>query len=97
MTGARQIDQRSKHRRLKLRPTAWTDKQRIRAAFEQVFERFQRSLIVVSYRSDGIPSTEELVTLLERYKPTVRVEHYGQYKYVLSTNGESQEMLLIGA
>ena len=93
----RHIDQRSKHRRLKLRPTVWTDKQRIRAAFEQVFERFQHSLIVVSYRSDGIPSTEELAALLQRYKSTVRVEHYGQYQYVLSTNGESQEVLLIGA
>ncbi|MBI5567460.1 MAG: DNA adenine methylase [Chloroflexi bacterium] len=90
------IDQRSKHRRLKLRPTAWTDKRRIHMAFEQVFERFQHSMIVVSYRSDGIPSADELAALLQRYKSTVRIEHYGQYKYALSTNAESQEILLIG-
>lgn len=92
----RQIDHRSKHRRLKLRPNRWTDKNQIYAAFEQLFARFQHSVLVVSYRSDGLPSAEELTALLKRYKPTVRVGRYGQYKYVLSTNGESQEILLVG-
>ena len=90
------IDHRSKHRRLKLRPNQWTNKHQIYAAFEQLFARFQSGILVVSYRSDGIPSEPELVTLLKHYKSTVRVERYGQYKYVLSTNAESQEILLIG-
>lgn len=90
------IDFRSKHRRLKRRKSAWTDRGRIYLAFEALFERFHNSMIVVSYRSDGIPSESELVYLLERYKKQVRVEHYGQYKYVLSKNDKSGEMLLIG-
>ena len=90
------IDPRSKHRRLKRRPSAWTDKRRIASAFEQAFQRFQSSTIVVSYRSDGIPSESDLIALLQKYKRRVRVEHYGQYKYVLSTNSESKEILLIG-
>jgi hypothetical protein len=40
---------------------------------------------VVSYRSDGIPSIEELIKLLERY--TVREVRYEDYKYVLSSFG----------
>jgi len=52
--------------------------------------------MVVSYRSDGIPSESDLVSLLRRYKRNLRIEHFGQYKYVLSTNSESEEFLLIG-
>ena len=90
------IDYQSKHRRLKPRPSEWTDKNRIHAAFDRLFERYQDSIIVVSYRSDGIPTEAELVSLLKQYKRNVRVEHAGKYKYVLSTNSESGELLLIG-
>ncbi len=90
------IDRRSKHRRLKPQPSEWTDKQRIYTAFDRLFCRYRKSILVVSYRSDGIPSEPELVSLLEQYKRYVRAEHYGQYKYVLSTNSESKEILLIG-
>lgn len=89
------IDRKSKHRRLKLQPSEWTDKTRIHAAFDRLFRRYEESILVVSYRSDGIPSEPELVSLLRRYKRNVRVEHFG-YKYVLSTNSESKELLLIG-
>ncbi len=90
------IDRRSKHRRLEPRPSEWADKNHIRTAFDRLFRRYQDSIIVVSYRSDGIPSESELVFLLKQYKRNVRVEHFGQYKYVLSTNSESGEILLIG-
>ncbi len=92
---AQHIDTRTKHRRLKRQAAAWTDKRRIRKAFEQIVQRFQNSILVISYRSDGIPSESELVALLRKYKAHVRVEHYGQYKYVLSTNSESTELLII--
>lgn len=91
------IDFKSKHRRLKRRASEWTNKHLIGSAFEKVFQKFQNSIIVVSYRSDGIPSIEELTTLLQKYKRHVRVEQYGQYKYALSTNGETKEVLLIGS
>jgi len=90
------IDHRSKHRRLKPQPSEWTDKRRIHAAFDRLFQKYRKSILVVSYRSDGIPSESELVSLLKRYKHHVRVEHFGHYKYVLSTNSESKEILLIG-
>lgn len=91
------IDRQSQHRRLKLQPNAWIDKKQIHAAFERLFRRYQNSILVVSYRSDGIPSELELVSLLKRYKHHVQVEHSGQYKYVLSTSSSSKEVLLIGA
>ena len=93
---AQHIDRRSRHRRLKPQPNEWLDKNRIDAAFDRLFRRYADSIIVVSYRNDGIPSEADLVALLKRYKRQVRVEHFGQYKYVLSTNSESGEILLIG-
>ena len=90
------IDFRTKHRRLKRRPSEWIDKNRIHAAFDRLFQRYRSSILVVSYRSDGIPSEAELVSLLKRYKRNVRVEYFGHYQYVLSTNSKSKEILLIG-
>jgi len=91
-----QVDYRSKHRRLKRTANQWTDKNQIHNAFDKLFARFQNSIIVVSYRSDGNPLESALVYLLEKYKKNVRVEHFGQYQYVLSKNTRSSEILLIG-
>jgi adenine-specific DNA-methyltransferase len=91
------IDHRSKHRRMKPKHSVWTDKSQIRSAFDRLFRKHAESILVVSYRSDGIPSETELVSLMKRYKRNVRVEHFGQYKYVLSTNSESKELMIIGS
>ncbi len=90
------IDWHSKHRRLVPKRTPWADKRAILSAFDHLFARFQDSIIVVSYRTDGIPSEQELASVLHRYKKNVLVEHYGHYKYVLSRKGDSKEMLLVG-
>lgn len=90
------IDMRSKHRRMTPQPNDWTDKKRIYRAFECVLERFSDSIIVISYRSDGIPSEAELIRLLARYKSDVRIERFRNYQYALSKNKASDEILLIG-
>lgn len=89
------IDYRTKHRRLKEKDCVWVDKNRIGAAFDKLFEKFRDSILVVSYRSDGIPSIDELKRLLKKYKPNVEERVWSDYKYVLS-NGHSEEILLIG-
>ncbi|NOT57997.1 MAG: DNA methyltransferase [Deltaproteobacteria bacterium] len=93
---AARIDHTSKHRRLKPQPAPWTDKTRIHAAFDTLFSRYHKSILVVSYRSDGIPTEEELIALLKKYKQDVRVAYFGQYTYALSTNSDSKEILLTG-
>lgn len=89
------IDYRTKHRRLKTNPSVWIDKKQIHAAFDRLFEKFKSSVIVVSYRTDGIPSVQELRSLLKKHKREVRESRFRNYRYVLSTN-DSDEMLLIG-
>jgi len=90
------IDYKSKHRRLKLLKNPWNDPKEIFKAFDRLFNRFRESILVVSYRSDGIPNEQQLVSLLKKYKKTVTLKHFGRYKYVLSKNNDSKEILLIG-
>ncbi len=90
------IDRRKKHLPLLGRRSPWSDPRRTRDAFYQLLERYANSTIVISYRSDGIPSEPELVALVRQFKKHVRLSHYGEYKYVLSKNGTSKEILLIG-
>jgi len=90
------INRKRKHQPLVGEKSAWSDISRCRAAFDRLFARFQDSVLVVSYRSDGIPSEQELIDLLRKYKTDVTCVRYDRYKYVLSTNSDSQELLLIG-
>lgn len=92
---AEMIDYNTKHKRLKRAPCVWCDKDRILSAFARLFAKFTDSILVVSYRADGIPSIDELFQLLKKYKSTVEEIRRRNYKYVLSTN-HSEEVLLIG-
>jgi len=88
------IDYRTKHRKLKGDKNPWVDKNQIFAAFERLIKKFADSTLVISYRSDGIPSIAELIKLLKKYKPDVVKLKRKNYKYVLSNN-HSEEVLLI--
>lgn len=89
------IDYRTKHKKLKGNGSVWINKNQIHSAFDKLFKKFKDSILVVSYRADGIPSIEELLNLLKKYKQNVTELKRKNYKYVLSTN-HSEEVLLIG-
>ena len=89
------IDYKTKHKKLKGNGSVWGNKEQIYSAFDRLFERFKDSIVVLSYRSDGIPSVEEIKNLMKKYKPTVEELKRKNYKYVLSTN-HSEEVLLVG-
>ncbi len=89
------IDFNCKHKRLQPSKNVWNDKILIHEAFDQLFKHFQNSVLVVSYRSDGVPSIAELEQLISKYKS--RIVDYKKigYKYVLSNN-KCHETLIIG-
>ncbi len=90
------VNKKKKHLPLLGDRSPWSDNKRTFSVFDSLFERYTDSTIVVSYRSDGIPSEDELVTILQHIKKNVQVLHYGRYKYALSKNSKSREILLIG-
>lgn len=89
------IDFSTKHRRLRSQPNIWNDPQRVREGFRRMFDRFRHSILVVSYRSDGIPSIEEIVEDMRRFKRRVSVARLTGYQYVLSPKRVT-EVLVIG-
>jgi adenine-specific DNA methylase len=92
----KKIDYNSKHNRLKPKKNIWNDKKNIYKGFDRLFKHYEDSILIISYRNDGIPSENELKEILESYKNEVSVESFGKYKYVLSKNSNSKEILYIG-
>ena len=92
----KQIDWQSKHLRLVPAPTEWSIRKHVHGAFDRLFHKYRDSKLAVSYRSDGVPSEQELVKLMRQYKQTVEVARFGSYQYALSTNTKSTEILIIG-
>ena len=90
------VDLSSKHRRLLPQPDPWSDGKINREMFQRLFARFADSILVVSYRSDGIPPIEELEELLSGVKRNVRRITVDRYQYALSTRRSTREILLIG-
>lgn len=72
----------------------WTKKKDIHQAFDKLFSKFENSILVVSYRDDGIPTREEIISLLRKYKNNVEEVKSKDYKYALSKT-DSKEILFI--
>ena len=89
------IDEKSKHKRLKLNGSDWTNPQKIEHSFERLINQFRNSTLVISYRSDGVPSIDKIVSSLEASNKSVTIYESRVMKYVLSTK-KSTEVLIIG-
>lgn len=71
----------------------------IHQAFESMFEKFEKSILVVSYKKGGTPSIDFLVKLMKKFKKSVFTKSQ-HYTYALSKqNGDAKnnrEVLIIG-
>lgn len=65
----------------------------ITLSLSMLLERFQDNIIVLSYRSDGIPSRDEINTMLHQYNKHVKVYEY-THNYALS-RGKKSELLFV--
>lgn len=88
------IDYNSKHHRLKRKYSLWTDKDNILLGFNRLIERFKDSILVFSYRSNGIPSINTLIDLLEKNGRHNELHYSREMKYVLS-DSMSKEVIII--
>jgi adenine-specific DNA methylase len=90
------LDRRKKHLPLvAAEKCVWLNTKRVLEAFGTLFEKFPKSILVVSYRSDGIPTPEQLIELLRKQGRSVENFSNRDYKYVLSSNGGSKEALIV--
>ena len=71
----------------------WTHKTKISNSFNKLIERFQDNIIALSYQSDGVPTKDEIFSILKKYKKKVSL-HSKSHRYVLS-QGTKEELLFI--
>lgn len=88
------IDYGSKHLRLKPTYSIWNDKFHILEGFNNLIDNYKDSILVFSYRSNGIPSIENIVSLLNDYNRRSEIHYSQNIKYTLSTT-HSREVLII--
>ena len=89
------ISQKCKHHPLtNNQKNTWIDKKEIFNSFDSLIKKYRDSIIVISYRNDGIPSETQLLEIIKNYKRKVYEIKSKEYKYVLS-NKTSKEILFI--
>jgi len=91
---AEMIDVNSNIKAIRCSESPWIDRSKVNNAFNRLFSMFKdASFLVVSYRSDGVPSIEEIYAMLKAYKRHVTVRRK-RIRYVLSKK-ETEELLFI--
>ncbi len=89
------VDRTSRNLRFADPPSPWSSRRRVRALLREVFARHRGAILVLSYRSDGVPAPEELEADLRAARGSVVVHDAGAYQYALSTNRRSRELLFV--
>jgi DNA adenine methylase/adenine-specific DNA-methyltransferase len=95
-----QIMESSRVKKLEKRYTPFSYRRTAVDAFDQLFQRYADSTLVLSYSSNGFPDLAELIKLMRRYKSHVDVStcnhryHFGTHAAV--KRAAVQEYLIIG-
>jgi len=90
-------------KKFKSYPTPFSTRKGAAEAFDLLFKRFRRNILVVSYSSNSKPTKDEMLELIGKYKEFVEVIPM-DYKYSFGTHGHKvgdnnndvQEYLFVG-
>ena len=89
-------------KKFKSYPTPFSSRKGASDAFDKLFQKFKDSIIVVSYSSNSLPTLDEMVAILSKYKrvEVVQVDHkysFGNQNHKVNDNKNSvKEYLFIG-
>lgn len=98
-----EIQQHTQTKKFKSYPTPFSTKQGATNAFNLLFKRFADSILLVSYSSNSLPTQENMLSILAKYKAHVEVIPI-EYRYsfgnqnhkVNNNNNKAQEYLFVG-
>jgi len=83
-----------KHQPYSVDKSEWIDRDHIVAKFDALFDRFQDSILVISYNTEGYPSPDQLRDIIGSYKSTVEIR-YKEIKYALKKKKRKNTEVLI--
>jgi DNA adenine methylase len=98
-----EIQEHTLTKKFKSYPTPFSSRKGAAEAFDLLFKRFKESIIMVSYSSNSLPTLDEMVAMLSKYKHHVEVIPI-DYKYSFGTqshkvgdnNNSVQEYIFVG-
>lgn len=97
-----EIQEHTQTKKFKSYPTPFSTRKGAADAFDRLFKKFANSILIVSYSSNSLPTQDEMVAIMAKYK-----EHVGvipiDYKYSFGNQNEAkthrnsvQEYLFVG-
>ena len=78
----------TKTKKFKSYPSAFTTYKGAYNAFDMLFKRHRKSILLVSYSSNSLPTKDEILELMKKYKKNVDVVEI-DYKYTFANQGNS--------
>ena len=96
-----EIQEHTKTKKFKSYPTPFSKKDSAYSAFDQLFDKYKDSILIVSYSSNCLPTQEEMIGLLRQYKKNVEVipvdytYGFGNQKSAKTHRNNVQEFLFI--
>ena len=97
-----EIQEHTQTKKFKSYPTPFSTRKGAADAFDKLFKKFSNSILVVSYSSNSLPTQDEMVAIMAKYKEHVEVIPI-DYKYSFGNQGEAkthrntvQEYLFVG-
>lgn len=88
-------DLRYPHKPIVNHDSAWHKKDSAIKKLERICKHFTSSTIIMSYRSDGIPSPQEIKEIMTACGRKTEIHTAGEYKYALSKNEDNEEIFII--
>lgn len=97
-----EIQEHTKTKKFKSYPTPFSTRSGAEEAFDNLFEKYKDSILIVSYSSNSLPTRDEMVEILSKYKQHVEVIPI-DYTYSFGNQGDAkthrnsvQEYLFVG-
>lgn len=97
-----EIQQHTQTKKFKSYPTPFSTRKGAADAFDHLFRKFANSILIVSYSSNSLPTQDEMVAIMAKYKQHVEVIPV-DYKYSFGNQNDAkthrnsvQEYLFVG-
>ena len=96
-----EIQQHTKTKKFKSYPSPFSSRIGAHDAFDKLFSKFQESILLVSYSSNSLPTKEEILALMSKYKTHVELVSIN-YRYSFANQGHNaannkvQEYIFVG-